>query len=151
MARVFAYKVQDNDLRLFPSEADWERQLSIDGIKRYLTDHLRNQLVREVPVAIEAYKRASATTGVGTGFWALVRMVLVPVSFLGELYRGQHSTDNSIEFLEEYIGRRQNRAAYLVRNAKGRTRGPECSSRTRRSSGPATRLKVSRASAAPSA
>jgi hypothetical protein len=113
MAKVYAYKMQDNDLRLFPSEADWERQLTVDGIKRYLNDHLRNQLVREVPVAIDAFKKASAATGVGMGFWALVRMVLAPVSFLGALYRGHDNTDNAIEFLEEYIGRRQNRAVYL--------------------------------------
>lgn len=50
---------------------------------------------------------------VGAGFWALVRMVLAPVSFLGALYRGHDNTENAIEFLEEYIGRRQNRPAYL--------------------------------------
>ncbi|MBI2359260.1 MAG: hypothetical protein HYV04_10210 [Deltaproteobacteria bacterium] len=113
MAQVYGYDEQDNDLRLFPSEADWERQLTVSGIKRYLTGHLRNQLVRELPVAIEAFKKASAETRVGTGFWGLVRMVLAPVSFLGALYRGNDSTDNAIEFLEEYVGRRQSRPAYL--------------------------------------
>jgi hypothetical protein len=112
MAQVYGYKEQDNDFRLFPSEADWEGQVTVNGIKRYVTDHLRNQLVRELPVAIKAFKRASAETGVGTGFWSLVRMVLAPVSFLGALYRGSDNTDNAIEFLEEYVGRRQNRPTY---------------------------------------
>jgi hypothetical protein len=113
MTQVYGYKEQDNDFRFFPSEADWERQLTCNGIKRYLTDHLRNQLVREIPVAIDAFKRATAATGVGIGFWGMVRMVCAPVSFLGTLYRGSDSTDNAIDFLEEYVGRRQNHPSYI--------------------------------------
>ena len=113
MAQVYGYKEQDNDFRLFSSEVDWEKQLTVNGVKRYLKDHLRNQLVRELPLAIDAFKKASNATRVGTGFWGLARMVFAPVSFLGALYKGSDSTDNAIDFLEEYIGRRQNRQAYL--------------------------------------
>ncbi len=114
MAKVYGYNVQTGDHSLFASEADWEDQLTVPGIKRYLNDHFRNQLAREVPVAVDAFKAASVRTGIGTGFWALARMVLAPISFLGALYRGSDSTDHAIEFLEEYIGRRQNRPEYLA-------------------------------------
>jgi hypothetical protein len=102
MAQVYGYNEQDNDLRLFPSEADWERQLTYNGIKRYLTDYLRNQLVRELPVAIDAFKRVTAATGVGIGFWGLVRMVYAPVSFLGTLYKRHRtrSMPSSYRFIE---------------------------------------------------
>lgn len=69
--------------------------------------------MREIPVAIDAFKEASAATGVGIGFWGLARMIFAPVSFLGALYKGYDSTDNAIDFLEEYIGRRQSRPVYL--------------------------------------
>ncbi len=113
MAQVYGYKELVNDFRFFPSEADWERQLTVDGIKQYLTEHLRNQLVREIPIAIDAFKRATAETGAGTGFWGLVRMIFAPVSFLGALFRGSDSTDNAIDFLEEYVGQRQSRPEYM--------------------------------------
>jgi hypothetical protein len=69
MAQVYGYKEQDNDFRFFPSKADWEKQITVDGIKRYLNDHLRIQ-VCELRVAIDAFKKAERDPEVGQGLSA---------------------------------------------------------------------------------
>ena len=43
----------------FPSEAAWEAQMTEEGAKKYITDHLRTQLAREVPVALRAFEEES--------------------------------------------------------------------------------------------
>ena len=113
MARVWGYELGVNDFTLFQTEVDWENQTTAEAAKGYLQNHLREQLIREIPVANEALIQESIRTQIGSGFWLLLRGILTPVSFLGALYKGTDSSTNSVEFIEEYVGRRQAKKAYL--------------------------------------
>jgi hypothetical protein len=104
VAKVYGFNVSDGS-PLFASEADWENQMTVDGAKRYLTDHLLTQLTRDVPPAIEAYNKVYEETKVGVGFWPVARTVFPTITFLGCLYKGSDSAANAIEFLEEYAGK----------------------------------------------
>src|SRR5260370_15726501 len=104
MARLYAYDVSTGGFSYFASEADWKRQMTCAGAKNYVVDHVRTQITREVPVAIDAFKNESAITQIGVGFFAAARMTLAPLTFLGTLYKGADSSANAIEFIEEYLG-----------------------------------------------
>ena len=103
MAKVYGYNVSGGS-SLFASEADWEKQMTVEGAKRYLTEHLLTQLTRDVPPAMNAYVEVFKKTGVGVGFWALPRTVFPTITFLGCLYKGSDSAAHAIEFLEKYAG-----------------------------------------------
>jgi hypothetical protein len=105
MAKVYGYNVTGGS-PLFASEALWDRQMTIEGAKRYLEDHLLTQLTRDVPPAIDAFIKVYKESKVGVGFWAVPRMVFPTVTFLGCLYKGDESTAHAIEFLEDYAGRK---------------------------------------------
>jgi hypothetical protein len=113
MSRVWGYDLDLNDFTLFETEGAWEQQTSEETAKGYLRNHLRAQITREIPVANRAFIQESARTGIGSGFWLLLRGILTPVSFLGTLFKGNDSSANSVEFIEEYVGRRQAKNAYL--------------------------------------
>lgn len=105
MAKVYGFNVSGGPA-LFASEADWDKQMTVEGAKRYLKDHLLTQLTRDVPPAIDAFIDVYRKTSIGVGFWAVARMVFPTISFLGCLYKGEDSTAHAIEFLEEYAGRK---------------------------------------------
>lgn len=111
--KVWGYDYGLNDFTLFASEAEWEAKTTVPAAKRYLTDHLRVQLTREVPVAIRAFMAESQETKVGVGFWTMLRMTFTPISFLGALYKGSDTTAHAVEFVEEYVGRRGSKPLYL--------------------------------------
>ncbi len=48
MAKVYGFNVAGGS-PLFATEADWEKQMTAEGAKRYLKDHLLAQLTRDVP------------------------------------------------------------------------------------------------------
>lgn len=54
--RVYGFNVSKPDEPLFMSQKDWKAQMTPDGAKRYLLEHVRTQLTREVPVAIAAFE-----------------------------------------------------------------------------------------------
>jgi hypothetical protein len=105
MAKVYGFNVSGGS-PLFASEADWEKQITVEGAKHYLNDHLLAQLTRDVPPAIDAFIDVHRKKGVEVGFYAVGRMVFPTLSFLGCLYKGDDSTAHAIEFLEEYAGRK---------------------------------------------
>jgi hypothetical protein len=85
VAKVYGFNTSGGSA-LFASEADWDKQMTAEGAKRYLKDHLLTQLTRDVPPAIDAFIEVYKKTGVGIGFWAVGRMVFPTLSFLGCLY-----------------------------------------------------------------
>src|SRR5260370_9442930 len=106
MARLYAYDVSTGGFSYFASEADWKRQMTCAGAKNYVVDHVRTQITREVPVAIDAFKNESAITQIGVGFFAAARMTLSPLTLLLPLSRGPDSIPHALADINEYLGRR---------------------------------------------
>ena len=113
MAKVWGYEASSGNFKLFPDDVSWAAQMSKEAAQDYLRNHFREQLTREIPVAIEALRKSSLETQVWTGFWSLLRITLSPISFLGSLYKGTDHSSDAVEFIEEYIGRRAQKSAYL--------------------------------------
>ena|SRR5579883_32866 len=51
-------------------------------------------------------------TGVGTGFWTVLRSIFSTIQFLGTLYKGEDMAAHAVDFAEEYLGRRANQTRY---------------------------------------
>jgi hypothetical protein len=100
--RVYGFNVANPNAPLFTSQTAWKAQMTADGAKSYLADHLRTQLTREVPVVIESFKQANQNAPYQAGFFAVARLIFPAISFLGCLYKGSDTTRHSIQFLERY-------------------------------------------------
>ena len=124
MGKVYGFNVS-GESALFGSEAAWDKQMTVEGAKRYLKDHLLAQLTRDVPPAIDAFIDVYRKTGVGVGFWAVARMVFPAISFLGCLYKGDDSTGHAIEFLEGRETELEERLRERMREAAGDLRFEE--------------------------
>jgi hypothetical protein len=102
--RVYGFNVTKPDEPWFTSQSAWKAQMTPEGAKAYLTDHVKTQLTREVPVAITAFEEANKTAAYEAGFYGLARMIFPAISFLGSLYKGSDTTRHSVLFLEKYAG-----------------------------------------------
>jgi len=112
MAKVWGFDRQTGDMSLFSSEAAWEAQVDEKVAQRYLRDHLRAQLTREIPTAARAYDQYYMDTGVGTGFWTLLRSVFGTITFLGALHSGEKEPFHAVVFVEKYLGDLPGKDAY---------------------------------------
>jgi len=101
---VYAYDVNTDDFRIFQNPDDWENQMTFEGAKDYLTNHLMESLKNEFAPAIKAYIEDSTRTGIGKGFFGLLRIVFPTITFLGTLYKGKDESRNAISFMEDYMG-----------------------------------------------
>lgn len=102
--KVYAYAVDSNDFRLFQNANDWEKQIAFEGAKHYLRNHLMESLKNEFNPAIKAYTEDSIKTGIGKGFFGLLRIIFPTITFLGALYKGRDSAKNAVSFMENYMG-----------------------------------------------
>jgi hypothetical protein len=112
--RVYGFNVAKPEEPLFTSQAAWKGQMTAAGAKKYLTEHLRTQLSREVPVAIAAFEEANKTSAHDAGFYAVARMVFPVISFLGCLYKGTETTRAAVLFLEKYADPRYRKLAAAI-------------------------------------
>jgi hypothetical protein len=98
---------------VFASAEEWRKQLTLQGIQRYLREHVKLSLTREFPVALAAFEKATEETKIGLGHWALVRMLFPYVETLGLLYTGEGKASDAVAFMEEYMGRREGKWGYV--------------------------------------
>ena len=104
MNKVYAYDVSTNNFRVFQGSDEWKEQMTCQGAQNYLTYHLLESLENEFLPAIEAFHGESYRTGVGKGFFSLLRMIFPAITFLGTLYKGTDSSKNAISFMRDYMG-----------------------------------------------
>src|SRR4030042_589359 len=105
MNKVYAYDVSINNFRIFQSSDEWKKQMTFEGAKNYLTYYLMESIKNEFPPAIEAYQEDSYRTGVGKGFFSLIRIIFPTITFLGTLYKGTDVSKNAINFMKDYMGK----------------------------------------------
>jgi len=103
--KVYAYDVNTNDFRIFQNPDDWKNQMTFEGAKNYLINHLMESLKNEFAPAIKAYIEDSDGTGIGKGFFGLLRIVFPTITFLGTLYKGKDKSRNAISFMGDYMGK----------------------------------------------
>jgi hypothetical protein len=112
--RVYGFNVSKPSEPLFTSQAAWKAQMTGDGAKKYLTDHLRAQLTREVPLVIEGFMQANQSTPYQAGFYAVARLIFPAISFMGCLYKGSDTTRHSIQFLEKFADPKYRKLAPVI-------------------------------------
>jgi len=113
MNKVYAYDVSINNFRIFQSSDEWKKQMTFEGAKNYLTYYLMESLKKEFPPAIEAYQEDSYRTGVGKGFFSLIRIIFPTITFLGTLYKGTDVSKNAINFMKDYMGKVNSRYKHI--------------------------------------
>jgi len=104
MNKVYAYDVSSNNFRVFQSPDEWKQQMTCEGARNYLVYHLLESLENEFFPAIEAFHEDSYRTGVGKGFFSLLRMIFPAITFLGTLYKRTDTSTNAISFMRDYMG-----------------------------------------------
>lgn len=105
MNKVYAYDVSTNDFRIFRSPDEWKKQMTFEGAKSFLKDHLMESLKNEFSPALEAYHEDSYKTGIGKGFFSLLRIIFPTITFLGTLYKGADVSRYAVSFMKDYMGR----------------------------------------------
>jgi hypothetical protein len=112
--RVYGFNVAKPEEPLFTSQSAWKAQMTAEGAKKYVIEHLRTQLTREVPVAIAAFEKENQTSAHKAGYYAVARMIFPVISFLGALYKGSDNTENSVAFLEKYADPKYRKLAAAI-------------------------------------
>jgi len=102
---LYAYDEKRGDFRLFKSEQGWRSQITVNGVKRYLREHLKKSVVNDFTPAMAAYEACSRVSGVGVGFFGSLRILFPTVTFLGALFKGTDKAKNAIAFMERYLGK----------------------------------------------
>ncbi len=102
---VYAYDILGKDFRRFMSGTEWGKQMTFEGAKDYLRDHLKRALFNDFSLAMQIYVENSIKTKVGKGFFGSVRILFPTIDFLGTLYKGKENSKSDIAFMEEYLGR----------------------------------------------
>lgn len=105
MEKLYAYDIKSNDFKFFENINAWKNQLTCNGIKRYLTYHLKKSLINDFEPAFIAYVEDYKKTNNGKGFFSLLRITFPYITFMGGLYKGKDETKNSIAFMEDYMGK----------------------------------------------
>lgn len=95
---IYGYFEDTDDFRLTTVKR-WEKSITVSGAKKYLRNHLLKSLQNDFTVAFKAYKKKNV------GYFALPRIIFPYITFLGSLYKGEDSTNSSLEFMIEYMGR----------------------------------------------
>ena len=103
MNMVYAYDVNTNDFRIFQNVDEWKNQMTFEGAKNYLMNHLMRSLKNEFIPAIKAYVEDSNRTRIVKGFFGLLRIVFPTITFLGTLYKSSDESKNAISFMEDYM------------------------------------------------
>jgi hypothetical protein len=97
--QLWAYDPSWNDFRPYKTIEKWKENIDYNGAIQYLERHIKKSVQDDFEPAYNAY------VNTGTGYFSMLRMLFPFIDFLGTLYKGNRGQANAVSFIQDYLGR----------------------------------------------